>query len=130
MIRFFLHSRIHDVIITGAHREREESITIDSHLMHAAGLLPFEKVEVADIENGDRVETSVLEGTPGSGIVEINGAAAHRIRQGDRVTISCYALMHAGQIEAHRPRLVFVGAENRVRELREAETASNLIPKA
>jgi aspartate 1-decarboxylase len=126
MIRTFLRSKIHGATVTEANLLYEGSITIDSHLMHAAALLPFEKVEIYNVTNGNRLETYVIEGEPGSGKIGINGAAAHLAREGDKVIIACYAQLHAGQIEQHRPRLVFVDAKNRIKQIKEAETASTV----
>jgi aspartate 1-decarboxylase len=126
MIRIFLRSKIHGATVTEANLHYEGSITIDSHLMNAAGLLPFEKVEIYNITNGNRFETYVIEGEAGSGKIGINGAAAHLAREGDKVIIACYAMLQQGQIENHRPRLVFVDRENRAKLLKEAETASTL----
>ncbi len=126
MIRTFLRSKIHGATVTEANLRYEGSITIDSHLMHAAALLPFEKVEIYNVTNGNRFETYVIEGEPGSGTIGINGAAAHLAREGDTVIIACYAQLHGGQIEAHRPRLVFVDAKNGIRAIKEAETASTV----
>lgn len=126
MIRFFLRSKIHGATVTEANLHYEGSITIDSHLMNAAGLLPFEKVEIYNVTNGNRFETYVIEGEPGSGKIGINGAAAHLAHEGDKVIIACYAMLHQGQIETHKPRLVFVDANNRAKLLKEAETASTV----
>ena len=124
MIRIFLRSKIHGATVTEANLHYEGSITIDSHLMNAAGLLPFEKVEIYIVTNGNRFETYVIEGEAGSGKIGINGAAAHLAREGDKVIIACYAMLQQGQIENHRPRLVFVDSETRAKLLKEAETAS------
>lgn len=126
MIRTFLRSKIHGATVTEANLLYEGSITIDAHLMHAAALLPFEKVEIYNVTNGNRFETYVIEGEPGSGKIGINGAAAHLAKEGDKVIIACYAQLHGGQIEAHRPKLVFVDAKNRIKQIREAETASTV----
>lgn len=122
MIRSFLRSKIHRATVTEANVEYEGSITIDRHLMNAAGLAPFEKVEIYDVDNGNRFATYVIEGEPGSGDICVNGAAARLVRPGDKVIIACYCMLHEGEILSHKPRLVFVDARNRIRELREAET--------
>ncbi|HVR43204.1 MAG TPA: aspartate 1-decarboxylase [Thermoanaerobaculia bacterium] len=127
MIRFFLRSRIDGATVTGTNLDAEDSITIDSHLMHAAGLLPYEKVEVCDLTSGERFETSVVEGEAGSGTIGINGAASHLAREGDTIVVACWALLHEGQIASHRPRFVRAGKGNRAREIREVETASPVV---
>ena len=123
MIRSFLRSKIHRATVTEANVEYEGSITIDRHLMNAAGLVPFERVEVYDVDNGNRFATYVIEGEPGSGDICVNGAAARLVRPGDKVIIACYCMLHEGEVVDHKPKLVFVDARNRIRELRAAETA-------
>ena len=126
MIRFFLRSKIHRATVTEANVAYEGSITIDRHLMNAAGLEPFEKVEVYNVTNGNRFETYVIEGAPGEGDIGVNGAAAHLVSPGDKVIIACYCSLHEGEILAHRPKLVFVDERNGIRELREVETAKTV----
>lgn len=126
MIRFFLRSKIHRATVTEANLAYEGSITIDRHLMNAAGLMPFEKVEVYNVDNGNRFETYVIEGAAGEGDICVNGAAAHLVSSGHKLIIACYCSLHEGQILTHRPKLVFVDEANRVREIREAETAKTV----
>jgi len=123
MIRNFLRSRIHRATVTEANVAYEGSMTIDRHLMNAAGLEPYEKIEVYNVTNGNRFETYVIEGAAGAGEICVNGAAAHLAGPGDKVIIACYCMLHAGQILDHKPRLVFVDEANRVKELKEAEVA-------
>lgn len=124
MMRTFLRSKIHRATVTAAILDEQDAITIDVHLMNAAGLLPFEKVEVDNVKNGSRFETYVLEGRAGSGEIRVSGSAAHSAKAGDEVSIACYAQLHEGQILTHRPKLVFVGAENRIQSLSEREIGS------
>ena len=126
MIRFFLRSKIHRATVTEANVAYEGSITIDRYLMNAAGLLPFEKVEVYNVDNGNRFETYVIEGAPGSGDICVNGAAAHLVAPGHKVIIACYCSLHEGQLLSHRPKLVFVDEKNAIREIREGETAKTV----
>jgi aspartate 1-decarboxylase len=121
MMRFFLRAKIHRATVTEANLDYEGSITIDRYLMNAAGLLPFEKVEVYNVTSGTRFETYVIEGEPGRGDICVNGAAAHLVSRGDKIIIACYCALHEGQVLGHKPKLVFVDEENRVRELKEAE---------
>jgi len=123
MTRFFLRSKIHRATVTEANLAYEGSITIDRHLMNAAGLLPYEKVEVYNVDNGNRFETYVIEGEPGEGDICVNGAAAHLVKPGHKVIIACYCMLQEGQILNHRPKLVFVDERNRIREIKEAEAA-------
>lgn len=125
-MRFFLRSKIHRATVTEANVDYEGSITIDRYLMNAAGLLPYEKVEVYNVTSGTRFETYVIEGKAGAGDICINGAAAHLAKPGDKVIIACYCALHEGQIVSHRPKLVFVDAKNAIRELKEDEAAKTV----
>lgn len=126
MIRFFLRSKIHRATVTEANVAYEGSITIDRHLMNAAGLVAYEKVEVYNVDNGNRFETYVIEGEEGAGGICVNGAAARLVSVGDKVIIACYCMLHEGQILSHKPKLVFVDAKNGIRELKEAEIAGTV----
>jgi aspartate 1-decarboxylase len=119
MMRSFLRSKIHRVRVTDAQVEYSGSLTLDPHLMNAADLLPWEKVEIYNVTNGARLETFVVQGKPGSGEVRVNGAAAHLVRTGDVITIACYGAFHVGQVLNHNPKFVFVDENNRVTALKE-----------
>lgn len=123
MMRFFLRSKIHRATVTDASVESDGSIVIDQHLMNAAGILPFEKVEVFDVTSGIRFETWAMGGAAGSGIVAVRGTAAHPVSAGDVLVIACYGALHEGQILSHKPKLVFVDARNRVETLEESAPA-------
>jgi aspartate 1-decarboxylase len=105
--------KIHRATITEANLEYEGSLTVDRDLMDAAGLLPYEKVHVVNINNGSRLETYVIEGGRGSGVICLNGAAARLGAKGDRVIIIAYAQMTPEEAEGHRPRMVYVDEANR-----------------
>lgn len=126
MMRTFLRCKIHRATVTEANVEYEGSITIDRYLMNAAGLLPYEKVEIYNVTNGNRFETYVIEGVPGGGDICINGAAARLANAGDKVIIACYCQLHEGQIFDHKPKLVFVDEKNRIKALKEAEAAQTV----
>ena len=91
MQRTMLKSKIHRATVTDANLDYIGSITIDTDLMKAADILPYEKVHVVDVDNGARLETYAIEGVAGSGAIEINGAAARLVAKGDRVIIMSYA---------------------------------------
>jgi aspartate 1-decarboxylase len=114
MFRTMLKSKIHRATVTQADVNYVGSITIDSDLMKAADLLPYEKVQVVDIDNGARLETYAIEGEPGSGVIGMNGAAARLVHTDDRIIILAYA--HVSEEEARKlhPTVVFVDAENRI----------------
>ena len=93
------------------------SVSIDSDLLSASGIAPWERVQVVDLTNGSRIETYAIEAPGGSGEIQINGAAAHLIRPGDKVIIMAYEFLNQEQIEAHEPIIVHVDKENRVMSL-------------
>jgi aspartate 1-decarboxylase len=109
-----LKSKIHRATVTDCDLHYAGSITIDPELMTAADLLPNELVHVLDIDNGERLETYVIEGTPGSGDVQMNGAAARLVHRGDRVIVIAYGLYSEEELEDHQPRVVHVDADNRI----------------
>jgi len=110
--RTLLKSKIHRATVTGADLEYLGSMTVDPLLIGAADLVPFERVEIYNITNGERFATYVIEGTPGEGEIILNGAAAHKATPGDLVIICSYAEYHEAEIASHRPTLVFVDADN------------------
>jgi aspartate 1-decarboxylase len=114
MYRTMLKSKLHRATVTQADLHYVGSITIDADLMDAADLLPGEQVAVVDVTNGARLETYVIEGDRGSGVIGINGAAAHLIHAGDLVIIISYASLPDTEAKAFEPRVVFVDEANRV----------------
>jgi aspartate 1-decarboxylase len=114
MQRQMLKSKIHRATITDCDLHYAGSITIDCDLMRAADLLPNELVHVFDIDNGQRFETYVIEGRPGSGDVQVNGAAARLVQRGDLVIIVSYAQYDESELAEHRPRVVHVDADNEI----------------
>jgi aspartate 1-decarboxylase len=115
MERTLLYSKIHRATVTDANLHYEGSITIDRDLMDAAGLLLYERVEVYNVTNGNRLATYVMEGAPGSGVIQINGAAAHLVGPGDVVIIVSYCNLTAEAAAKHVPRIVIVDGQNRAR---------------
>lgn len=116
MRRTLFKSKIHRATVTHADLDYEGSITLDRDLMHAADILPYEKVAVWNVTRGSRLETYALEGPAGSGVMCINGAAAHHNSPGDLVIVATFAEMDEAEARAHRPRVVLVDAENRIRD--------------
>jgi aspartate 1-decarboxylase len=114
MQRTLLNSKIHRATVTQADLNYVGSITVDRDLMDAVGLIENEQVHVLDINNGNRLTTYVIEGERGSGIIAINGAAAHLVHVGDLVIICSYAQLDESELKSHRPQIVLVDAENRV----------------
>ena len=113
MILNMLKGKIHRATVVQAELDYVGSITIDEDLMEAAGIREYEKVQVADVNNGNRLETYVIAGERGSGMICLNGAAAHYVEVGDKVIIMCYCQMDEAEAEGFRPHVVFVDDENR-----------------
>jgi len=113
MYRNMLRSKIHRATVTGADLEYEGSVTIDSNLLARADILPHQEVEIWNVTNGERFRTYALEGKPGSGVVCINGAAAHKARRGDLVIIATFGWMSEAECRVWEPKVVFVDARNR-----------------
>jgi aspartate 1-decarboxylase len=111
-----LKSKIHRAVVTEANLEYEGSVTIDSLLMDAADLLPYEQVQIYDCTNGSRLTTYAIPGDPGSGEICINGAAAHLVKPGDTVIIASYVQVNDHEARGWEARRVFVDRANRPRE--------------
>jgi len=116
MLRTFLLGKIHHARVTECKPEYSGSITIDRDLLDETGILPNEKVLVADCENGHRFETYVFEGERGSGDIIVNGAAARLTGLGHRVIVIAYCQLDRREMETHRPRVIVCDAGNRVVE--------------
>ena len=113
MFRTMLKSKIHRATVTHADLHYVGSVTVDADLMKAADLYEGEQVAIVDINNGNRLETYVITGEPGSGVIGINGAAAHLIDPGDLVILISYAMMDEQECREFEPSVVFVDADNR-----------------
>lgn len=116
-----LKSKIHCATVTEADLRYMGSITIDRELLRAAHILPNERVQVVNNNNGARLETYVIPGETGSGVICLNGAAARHVQPGDVVIIMAYAVMEEAEAQTHVPMVVMVDAENRIREVRRVE---------
>ena len=114
MHRQFLKCKIHRATVTEADLNYIGSITIDQKLMETAGIAEYEKVQVLDITNGNRIETYTIKGKSGSGEICINGAAAHLINKGDMVIILSYYQLNDAEIPSHTPCIVHVNEKNQV----------------
>ena len=116
MLRSMLKSKIHKATITEADLNYEGSLTIDSRLMEAADLLPFEQIMVYNISNGSRFDTYVIEGERGSGSICLNGAAARKGSPGDLIIIASYGLFSEDEIAKGKSVLVWVDAKNKLKD--------------
>jgi aspartate 1-decarboxylase len=112
MFRTILKSKIHRATVTHADVDYVGSLTLDTDLLKAADILPYEKVHVVDIDNGARLETYAIEGPAGSGAVEINGAAARLVHAGDRIIVMSYAQVSDAEARTMRPTVVLVDDRN------------------
>ena len=117
MMRTMLKSKIHRATVTQADLHYVGSVTVDEDLLDAADLIPGEQVAIVDITNGARLETYVIPGERGSGVIGINGAAAHLVHPGDMVILISYGLMDETEAKAYIPKVVHVDGANRVVEL-------------
>ncbi len=118
MFRTLLKSKIHRVAVTDCELHYEGSCAIDEDLLDAAGLAENEQVHIWNINNGERFVTYAIRGERGSGIISVNGSAARRAAVGDLIIIAAFGLVPEEQVKAHRPKLVFVDAANRIKEER------------
>ena len=109
-----LKGKIHRTTVIQAELNYVGSITIDPVLMKAAGILEYEKVQIVDINNGQRFETYTIAGEPGSGMICLNGAAARQVQVGDHIIIMAYAQMTPQEAEAYHPSVVFVDEKNSI----------------
>lgn len=116
MFRTMLKSKIHRATVTEADLHYVGSVTIDADLMDAADLLEGEQVAIVDITNGARLETYVITGERGSGVIGINGAAAHLVHPGDLVILISYGVMDELESRSFQPRVIFVDAGNQIVE--------------
>lgn len=109
-----LKGKIHRAVVKQADLNYVGSITVDSELLEAAGILEYEYVQVVDIENGNRFETYTIAGDSGTGLICLNGAAARQVSIGDHIIIMCYASMTPEESRTHRPKVVFVDEKNQI----------------
>ncbi|WP_010534232.1 aspartate 1-decarboxylase [Brachybacterium squillarum] len=128
MLRTLMTSKIHRATVTQADLHYVGSVTIDAQLADAAGLVENEQVTIADITSGARLVTYVIRGEPGSGVIGINGAAAHLVSPGDLVIIMAYGQMNEAEVIAHEPTVVHVDADNRIVAV--GEDAAEPVPGA
>lgn len=118
MTRKLLRAKIHRATVTGADLDYEGSVTIDRDLMELTDLVDHEAVHIWNVTNGERFETYAIPGEKGSGVVCINGAAAHKVSRGDLVIIAAFSWMEEKEARAWQPKVIFVDEENRPVDLR------------
>jgi aspartate 1-decarboxylase len=130
MERTLLKSKIHRATVTDANLHYQGSITIDPLLLEAADIVPFEKVEIYNVTNGERFATYAIEGTSGAGEIVLNGAAAHKVSPGHIVIIASYATYQEDAVRGHKPALIFVDEKNHQTEFVPREERVALLTEA
>ena len=116
-----LKGKIHRATVTQAELDYVGSITVDTALLKAAGILEYEKVQIVDINNGERFETYTIAGEENSGVICLNGAAARCVQKGDKIIIMAYCNMDAEEAKTHKPTVVFVDGDNKIKQISEYE---------
>jgi aspartate 1-decarboxylase len=114
MLLEFLYSKIHRATVTDANLNYVGSITIDETLLNAANMKEWQKVEILDVNNGERFQTYIIKGEPNSGCICLNGAAARKVQPGDKVIIVTYAQMEEKEAQNHKPTVVIVDDNNKI----------------
>lgn len=128
MFRTMMKSKIHRARVTEANLNYVGSITIDQDILDQAGILPHEKVQVVNNNNGARLETYVIAGERGSGVVCLNGAAARLVQPGDIVIIVAYAMLSEEELGEFRPKIALMNEQNQVVEMIEEEPPLSTLP--
>jgi aspartate 1-decarboxylase len=117
MLVKILRCKLHRATVTECDLNYQGSLAIDADLIREAGFLINEHIEVYNIDNGERLTTYVIEGKAGSGTISLNGAAARKACRGDKIIICSYAQMTPEEAKAHKPRVVVLGAENKIERI-------------
>ncbi len=109
-----LKAKLHRACVTHAELDYEGSCAIDGNLLDAAGILDYEQIQIYNVSNGERFTTYAIRAESGTGIISINGAAAHRAKPGDRIIICAYAQLSAAEALNFKPRLIYLNEKNQV----------------
>ena len=115
MRRTMMKGKIHRATVTDSNLDYEGSITIDSHLLDKANIIPYEQVDIYNVTSGERFTTYAIKGEKDSGVICINGAAAHKARKGDIIIIATYASFDEKELEKFKPAKVYVDGANRIK---------------
>lgn len=127
MFRTMLNAKIHRARVTEANLNYVGSITIDQDIIDAVGMLPNEKVQIVNNNNGARLETYIIPGERGSGVVCLNGAAARLVQEGDVVIILTYTMIAEENISTHQPKIAIMDEHNKIVEILEQEPAATIL---
>ena len=122
-----LKGKIHRATVTQAELNYVGSITVDTDLMAAAGILEYQMVQIVDVENGNRFETYTIAGEAGSGIICLNGAAARMVQPGDHIIIMAYAQLDENEVKTHQPNVVLVDDNNKIIKVAHYEKHGKLV---
>jgi len=117
MQRTMLKSKLHRATVTDANLNYEGSISIDEALLEEADILPYERVDIYDVSNGERFSTYAIRGERGAGTICLNGAAARKVSRGDLVIIASYVAVEDGQAHGWKPKNIFVDERNRIKKI-------------
>lgn len=117
MKRIMLRAKVHGAVVTQSDLEYEGSLTMDGSLMEAGEMFPYEQIHVYNITNGERFITYLIKGERDSGVIGVNGAAAHKAKPGDRLIIAAYSSMSDEECSFYRPRKVMVDSGNKIKEI-------------
>ena len=115
MRRTMMKSKIHRATVTDSNLDYEGSITIDSQLLDKANIIPYEQVDIYNVTSGERFTTYAIRGDKDSGVICINGAAAHKAKKGDIIIIATYASFEEQELETFKPKKVYVDSANRIK---------------
>jgi aspartate 1-decarboxylase len=115
MRRTMMKSKIHRATVTDSNLDYEGSITIDSQLLDKANIIPYEQVDIYNVTSGERFSTYAIRGDKDSGVICINGAAAHKAKKGDIIIIATYASFEEQELETFKPKKVYVDGANRIK---------------
>ncbi|MDP4163925.1 MAG: aspartate 1-decarboxylase [Bacillota bacterium] len=127
MFRTMMNGKIHRAQVTEANLNYVGSITIDEDILDAVGMIANEKVQIVNNNNGARLETYIIPGERGSGVICLNGAAARLVHTGDIVIIISYALVAEEKVHSHKPKVAIMGENNKIKELLHAEPALTIM---
>lgn len=117
MQRTVLNAKLHRVTVTHSELDYEGSVAIDEDLLKAADIREYERLEVYNVTNGERFNTYAIRAEAGSGVISVNGAAAHKADPGDVIIICTYAVLDEKELAGHRPRLIYVDEQNHLRRI-------------
>jgi len=115
VFRIMMKSKVHRALVTESNLDYQGSITIDELLMEKANILPYEQVDIYNVTNGERFTTYAIKGERNSGVICINGAAAHKARKGDIIIIVSYAIYDEKELASFEPKKVYVDEKNRIK---------------